>query len=258
MTNQATETQASLAGTAAVVVLEVGKLPRKYFAANEVEQAGAYIDQMQTDYPEMKLEANYDTEADFEEGYGLLVFPVNTRSEKADATGEMKRIVKTDKIMIARVPDINAMVSGQSGDAAQAFVQDVLTSKFADKLSGSDKTGSVLPSTLVDFITQRGRNSELAAYNSVAKTMVAALHKRGLKTLTQAILRQCLESNAFAESQYDTVPAEFWVSVLDICAGLATKDNLDTAIFTHWKETRDAAKLAEVKLDLDLSGMLAD
>lgn len=225
-------------------------LTRSYFGAAELEAGVQYFNDVQEANPELTVVSNFDVENEVPEGMGLTVFPITERTEV-----DGKRSTEVKKVMLAIVPDVLSVLSGEAGDKALEFAKDKLSTAFMDKLASSEKSETILtlPSSVADFISVRGRGNELTAYNAVAKHMVKALQGKGLKSITQTILRQCLESTAFATHQYETIPQDAWLTILDKLAEMATKEGKDTAIFAHWKETRDNTEMAEDNIDLDLS-----
>jgi hypothetical protein len=90
----------------------------------------------------------------------------------------------------------------------------------------------------------------LLAYRKFANAYVKVLKKKGLKFITESILRQTLQSKAFAEQQFPSVPQDKWVQILDSMIARANAEQIAVGMLSEWKQTRDSATLADKDVDL--------
>ena len=68
--------------------------------------------------------------------------------------------------------------------------------------------------------------------------------------MTPSILRQILQSAAFATDQIATVPQAKWVQILDSMIARATAEGIAVGMLADWKASRDSAVLKDVNVDL--------
>jgi hypothetical protein len=144
-------------------------------------------------------------------------------------------------------------------DKGREFLENAAFAQFAAKIRNTyvraeDKQGVKLPFTTDEFIEKGERgiaDQGLATYRNLAPKLVKALNNKGVP-VNQVLLRQVLSSKAFAEALFPKVSQAVWMKVLDVGHNLATEGKLSTAIFDHWKETREAAASTVEVNDIDL------
>ena len=68
--------------------------------------------------------------------------------------------------------------------------------------------------------------------------------------MTVAILRQTLQSEAFAEQNFPKISQAKWVTILDSMVAKTTQAGKAVGILTDWKETRASAELTDGNVDL--------
>lgn len=238
------------------------------FTANDIDkrsfvmpadgaEAQEYITRVTSALPGSAIKYNFDPAKEFPAGMDILVLPISKRSDEGKGN-------QVTGACIAAVPSIETIMSHEKGEA---FIRASIITAFSIKLGnavrpkeGSDQLDETsIPSTVEDFIENRRGGGGLEAYNTVAKDLVAALRKQGLKLITIPLLRQVLSSRAFAENAYPRIKQDHWVKVLDVAMVLASKKQLDTAVMQNWKDTRDKATVSEVEeLNLgDLDKLIA-
>lgn len=193
----------------------------------------------------INLHSNCDLEA-FPEGYELAIQPVGTRGKGNHA------------VAAVAIPTLETILESEVGATwIRGQIRTLLTKRTANPLrdwrEGAEMP--VLPFDLSDFIeTKRAVKVDTKAFTALAKHFVAMLKDRGLKTINNAILRQVLQSSAFATSQYASVKQEFWAGVLGMMIEAAEKNNLDSTQMKNWLATRDSVVMEEVE-ELDLSAL---
>jgi hypothetical protein len=79
---------------------------------------------------------------------------------------------------------------------------------------------------------------------------VKVLKRKGLKFITDSILRQTLQSAAFAEQQFPSIPQDKWIQILDSMMARATAEKIAVGMLADWKESRDSATLKDTDIDL--------
>jgi hypothetical protein len=229
---------------------------RHFVMPSDAADAQDYIGKVVKVLPGKDIKYNFDQSKPFPDGYDILVLPVSKRSSE----GKGNEIVGA---CIAAVPSVESIMAHEKGEA---FIRSAIITAFSIKLGnavrpkdGEEIDSNSIPQTVEDFIENRRSSGGLEAYNTVAKDMVAALRKQGLKLITVPLLRQVLQSKQFAENTYPAIKQEQWVKVLDILIALAGKAKLDPAVMQNWKDTRDQATVKEIEeLDLgQLEGLAA-
>ena len=191
---------------------------------------------------------NFDPNAEFPAGYGLMVLPIGeTVPELKDGkpTGKNKRVTK--HVAVAAVPGLGVLVQHEAGknyvaDAVKAAISAKLRNAFTRVENPHDQeTGVKLPFTIEQFIEKGEKGAEdlgLGTYNELATGMVKAIRNMGI-SLDKAILRQCLQSTAFAKGVFPAVDQSFWVLVLNKAVAVANEKGLKDTIFRSWLNTRD-------------------
>jgi hypothetical protein len=196
---------------------------------------------------------NFDPEKDFPEQFDGLVLPLSKQEKVGDETKNVTKI-----IVVAAIPSFDALNAHSKG---MDFVRDAVVRQFANKLGTAfrprvdGKAAASVPHTVEDFIENR-REASAEAWKKVGPVLVGALRKKGLVTITQAILRKCLASTPFAKATYTNIPQEQWQGVLNVGKAIAGKMAVDASIFDNWAEMRDqvtaeAVEVNDLSIDLD-------
>lgn len=222
-------------------------IEKAYFASADIEAAGAAIATAQEIATANGIEVtyNFDIEKDFESGYGIAIDHIAKRGANGN------EIVG---ILVAGVPDFETVNAFEGG---ADFIKDSVMEKMLAKLKnavrprGEDNTVSAsVPFTVTDFITSNRPEGILIAFNALAPAYVKMLKKRGLSLMTVAILRQTLQSSAFATQNFPKIDQAKWVTILDSMIAKATEEGKAVGILTDWKATRDSAELKDANVDL--------
>lgn len=220
---------------------------KAYFPSAEIEKAGEAIALAQSVALANNVEVtyNFDIEKDFEAGYGIAIDHIAKRGANGN---------EIIGILVAGVPDFETVMDAENGSA---FVKDSVIDKMLAKLKnavrprGEDNTVSAsVPFTIVDFITSNRPEGILIAFNDLAPAYVKMLKKKGLSLMTVAILRQTLQSSAFATQNFPKIDQEKWLTILDSMIAKATKDGKAVGILVDWKTSRNSAELKDADVDL--------
>jgi len=235
-------------------------IEKQYYPSASIEAASAAIEQAQTIAESVgaKVTYNFNINDDFPQGYGILVDTITKR--KADGSGN-----EAVGVLVAALPDFETVQNDEQG---AKFIRektiDAMTAKLKNAVRPRGEDGAVsasVPMSVTDFVTSSRPEGVLVAFRQMAGAYVKLLKKRGLSMMTEAILRQTLQSAAFAEQNFPKVTQDKWVTILDSMIANAKKENLATGIMEEWKQTRDSAELptADIDLaDLDFSAVDAD
>lgn len=222
---------------------------RKFFPPDQLEAAAALISQIQSVVEPDMIRFNFDPdEQEVPDGYGLATVPISER--QPGGKGNM-----TVGIVIAAVPDPELIANHEKG---QGFIRDVVQDYFLAKVANAARpkaTGvpTTLPFSVDDYIERRRGRESLKTFTEIAPLYVKALREKGLKMLTQALLRQILQSKVFAEQfNRNLEERNFWSGVLDKMIAKASSKSLDPAVLANWKATRDQVQAIDVsELDVD-------
>lgn len=222
-------------------------IKKAYFASDKLADAQTAINSANEIAEALDLEVvyNFDVEKEFPEGYGIALIPIAKRVNNANVTLG---------VAIAAVPDVATVAAHDNG---QAFITDAVIGNMIAKLAnavrprGNDgDTAASIPFSVEDFITSNRAEGVLVAYRKFASAYVKVLKKKGLKFITETILRQVLQSAAFAEQQFPKVPQEKWVQILDSMMARATAEGVAVGMLADWKASRDSAELKDDDIDL--------
>lgn len=188
---------------------------------------------------------NFDIEKEFEAGYGVVIDHIAKRGKEGNTILG---------ILIGAVPDFETVMNADNG---ADFVKDSVVDKMLAKLKnavrprGEDNTVSAsVPFSVVDFITSNRPEGILIAFNSLAPAYVKMLKKKGLSLMTVAILRQTLQSEAFAHQNFPKIDQAKWLTILESMITKATADGKAIGILTDWVDTRSSAELTDGDVDL--------
>lgn len=223
---------------------------REYYSPDELENAGERISQVvnAAELAGKEITYGFDPEnPEIEDGYGLAIIPQSKR-----VGGE----TQVFGFVVAAVPDPSRILSHENGsEYVRKLVIDSMLAKVANSSrERADGTKGTIPKTIVEFMERRSTGSGLKTYNELQKDFVKALRSRGLKQINASILRNCLQSQAYATEIYEQVNAEQWGKVLDTMIAKAQEKKLDPAILLQWKETREQVEL-HFSQDIDLDDL---
>lgn len=232
---------------------------REYFGPDGLEKAQARVGEIFANIEKLGLTgddilSNFGEdffETDAAKGYGISIVPVSKRSE----TGEGNVL---QFICVAAMPD---PVTVQETEKGASWLHEIAVAEMSAKIAqtarsiGKGETAT-FPLSIMDFVENRKSSGGLTTFNEIAPPFVKWLKSQGLKAMTQKLLRECLSSKAFAEETFSGVSQTVWETMLDRMIAKAEKENLPTAVLTHWKETRDQAIAREIEIDeTALSGL---
>lgn len=227
----------------------IENLRRQYFAPGQLAEANTALQIVVNACAELKLPVryNFDPNGEFPDGYGIAVIPI---PQQVKGVGNV-----TVGISVAAIPDPDAIANAEGGIE---FLRKTVISACLAKVSNAVRPradGSVassVPFSIADFITSmRGGEGTLAVYQELAKDMVKALRAKGLKHITIPILREVLQSAAFAAEQYPRIDQAKWVLVLDAMIVRAKAKAMDASVLESWKSTRDSAELSPDELNIE-------
>jgi len=234
----------------------IENLRREYFAPAELAKANEELAKVVHAASMLKLAVryNFDPNAEFPAGYGIAVIP---NQQQVKGQGNV-----VTGVAIAAIPDPATIGAHEGGtDFIQNVVVNACMAKVANavRVRADGSVASSVPYSIADFITSmRGAEGTLATYNALAPDMVKALRQKGLKHITSGILREVLQSSAFAAEQFTKIDQAKWVMVLDAMIVRAKAKNLDSAVLENWKSTRDSAEIAVDTLDIsDMADLVA-
>ena len=225
--------------------ITVQDIEKKFFPASQLEAGINYINEVMEIAGRENIEPvfNFDIEADFPEGYGLSIVPLQKRvPERGNITYG---------IVVAAIPSVELLSTEEAGiNWINKIITDSLLRQVATAAKPKDE-GAVtsLPFKIDDFITT-SRTSGLAAFNAVATDYVKALKSKGLKFMSKVLLRQVLASSQFAEQQFPRLSQDNWNLVLDSMQQHVKAKGMEVGILAHWKSTRDEIEIDVAEIDL--------
>ena len=146
-------------------------------------------------------------------------------------------------IAIAPTPSLETIAEHAKGTA---WIENTVNRKLFGKIRASvmpkEASGrplGILPATVEDYIVSSRGAFDMEGFNASASVVVKVL-RQVLPTIDKRILRQCLESQAFADSIYaEKFTREDWLAVIAKMRAVAVNKNEDVACFDHWVATRD-------------------
>ena len=227
----------------------VDDVKKVYFTSAQLNDAQTEIEKVNAIAEEHGLDMifNFDTEKEFPAGYGIAIVPVAKRDKQAE-----KNVVVG--VAVAAIPDLETVAASENGNA---FIVKAVSGNMIAKLANavrprgeSGESAASVPFTVEDFITSNRPEGLLEAYREYQSAYVKVLKKKGLKFITDSILRQVLQSAAFAEQQFPSVPQDKWEQILDSMIARAKKEGIAPGMLTEWRETRDSATLSDRDVDL--------
>lgn len=232
---------------AAETTTKVDDIKKEYFPSAKLADAQVAIEKATTIAADHGLEVvfNFDTEKDFPAGYGISIFPIAKR---------INNVNQTIGVAIGAVPDLATVQQHENG---QQYITDSVIGSMVAKLANAVRprnadgdTASSIPFSVDDFITSNRPEGVLLAFREFAGTYVKVLKKKGLTFMTESILRQTLQSAAFAAQHVPNVPQDKWVQIIDSMIARAEAAGIAVGMLAEWKETRDSATLKDAAVDL--------
>lgn len=228
-----------------------GALPesikKQHFDSKKLDVAQAAIEVVSNiaEQHGLKMVFNFDTDAEFPAGYGLAIVPITKRE---------KSVNNVKGVAIAAIPDIATLEESEGGTQ---FIHEGAINAMIAKLANSvrprgdaGETASSIPFTVSDFITTNRPDGVLLAFRALAGSYVKVLKKKGLKLITESILRQSLQSAAFAEQQFAKVGQDKWQQILASMIATSEKEGIAPGMLLEWQKTRDSATLQDDDVDL--------
>lgn len=191
---------------------------------------------------------NFDPAKDMEEGYGIIIQPINQRDPELNKTVVVG-------VGIGAVPEYAKIADVKTGaDWIRQTVENAIQAKFANAIrpKADGESAASVPFSVDDFITSQRAEGVLVAYRKLAKSFIELLRKKGLKLMNEQLLRQVLQSAAFAEQHFPSIKQEVWDTILGKMVTMAEKENLAPGMLVEWKATRATAGLPEVQ-DIDVT-----
>jgi hypothetical protein len=188
---------------------------------------------------------NFDGEKEFPEGYGIALIPIAKRINNVNVTLG---------VAISAVPDLATVQAHEGGNA---FIMDSVVGSMIAKLANAvrprgdaGETAASIPYSVEDFITSNRPEGVLLGFRTFAGAYVKVLKKKGLKFITESILRQALQSAAFAEQQFPSIPQDKWIAIIDSMMARAVAAGVAVGMLEDWKASRDSAELKDTDIDL--------
>lgn len=222
-------------------------IKKQYFDSKKIDAAQDAIGIVSAIAEEhgLKMVFNFDLEATFPEGYGIAIAPISKREKSTN---------HVLGVAIAAIPDVATV---QEVEGGMQFVHDCAITSMIAKLSNSvrprgdsGETAASIPFSVQDFITTNRPDGVLLSFRALAPLYVKMLKKKGLKLITESILRQCLQSSAFAEQQFSKIGQDKWIKILTSMIATAEKEGLAAGMLLEWQKTRDSATLQDDDVDL--------
>lgn len=245
------QTADNKADNPANAVVEQPTVRRQFFSPDQLDRASEAVSAAAAICEASNLPFMMGFDGEPTTGFGIGIVPITKRAET--------RGTVLLGVVIAQVPTAETIAGHPKGaDYIESLIQaDLLTkAKLAVAPRGNSTAimGSI-PASVEDYIIS-SRGEGLATYRELAPVYVSSLKKMGLKLLNAQLLRQILESSAFAQHQYQNVDNAVWIKILDLMVGHAKREGLDTAILEHWKATRDEVEIDLGSIDVEMFAAL--
>ncbi len=235
------------AGVSEQKLLKLDAIDREYFPPSDLPKASELVKRINETIPAKVIRYNFDPEKDqVPDGYGLAIVPIAERIANANVTVSL---------VIAVAPDPELIAGHEKG---AAYIRETITDSFLTKIANAARpkpNGSIgtLPKTVEEYIERRKGKESLKVFTELAPGYVKALREKGLRVLTQQLLRQVLQSAVFS-TQFNPALEDkgTWNTVLTKMIARAKTKGLDPAVLINWQETRDEAEMVNVEeLDID-------
>lgn len=251
MNDQTTEMQNADANEASKAP-KLENVKREFYDVSQMEKAqdAAMYATEAAEAEKGQVVYNFDIEKEFPEGYGLAVIPLQKKNKEL---GAMERI----GVVIGAIPDFSTIMEDKAGAVfCKQAVEDALMAKLANatRPRADGNTAASVPFSLQDFITSSRPEGVLVAFRKLAPAYVKVLKDKGLKLMTDGILRSIMESKAFAEDQFASVPQSTWEGLIDSMIAKAKEKDLNPGLLEEWRKTRNEAGMPSDG-DVDLDGL---
>lgn len=206
---------------------------RQYFKPSRFNEGLETLKEIQK--ASIPVITNFDDVAAIPKEHGLLLQPVLERN-KAKKGGPL---VLTSYIA-AHVPDLSVV---STTDQGTEYLYDALMESFARRLKQDVAQAEAshmkpkLPTTVEEFTSKEQRDN---LFQNLMQETVRKLKAQGgsLNLITQAILRNVLQSATFAKGMFPGIPQEDWEGVINSMITQAKETNVDTSILDDWKAKR--------------------
>ncbi len=222
---------------------------KKYFSPDNLQEAQDYLATVTSVCDEGTIKRNFEASDPFPEGYGLAIVPISRRGSEPGSGNIAIGVV------VAAIPDPEIVAAHEKGgEFIRSAIVDVFMAKVANacRPRPDGTVASTFPFSIEDFIESRRGRENMKAFSEIASIFVKALREKGIRYMTPQLLRQTLQSTAFAEAQFEKISQSAWQRVLDAMIVKAKAEGLDPAILVNWKKTRDQIEMMEIgDLDLD-------
>lgn len=187
----------------------------------------------------------FDPAKPLPDNYGIVIMPLRTRDTKLG-----KLIVQN--VCFAGIPSPEAIEATEGG---ASWIRETAINTVIDKLYNTirtrdDDNTSPLPFSVKDFITTNRAEGVLIAFRKYAGAFVRKFRSAGFVNMDEKVLRQCLASKEYAETNLAPVPQATWVDVIERMLSTAESEGIAPGMLTEWKETRDTAGMPKVEIDL--------
>ena len=235
------------AAPVAKATTKLDDVKKEYFPSGKLAEAQLAIEKVTAIAEEhgLGMVFNFDTDAEFPVGYGLALVPITKNIDGANTV---------ISVAVAAIPDLDTVAATEGG---QQFISKSVVSSMIAKLANAvrprgetGETAASIPLSVADFITSNRPEGVLLAYRKLAGAYVKVLKNKGLLYITESILRQILQSAAFAEQQFPTIDQAKWEQILDSMVARAEADELAPGMLVEWRESRDSAELVDANIDL--------
>lgn len=256
--NPAETAEAETVETAEAKPTKVDDVKKVYFPSGklaEAQEAIAKVNAIAAEH-DLGMVFNFDVDAEFPNGYGIAIVPVTKNIDSKNTTVS---------VAIAAIPDLETVSAEEGG---QQFINKAVVASMIAKLANAvrprgetGETAASIPFSVADFITSNRPEGVLLAYRKLASAYVKVLKKKGLLYITESILRQILQSAAFAEQQFPTIDQSKWEQILDSMIARAEGDELAPGLLVEWRTSRDSAELVDSNVDLselDFDDLMGD
>ena len=203
------------------------------------------------------------------EGYAGMMLPVSQRVQayvvengqrvpafKDEAKTKPKLEEKATGLVLCAVPTTDMLLNSPQ-ESHRQFVIDAVEARLGTKASNSINKENLdvsdLPQSTNDWVESARGEALGDLFDGILKNWVAALKANELTVMRPDILRSCLRDANLAASQFQHVPAEIWVDILDnIITEMQAKGG-NVSVLLRWKEERfnrgTSAEIKEITLD---------
>ena len=226
----------------------IESVERKFYPPTKLAEATEMINTIQEAVAEERIRWNFDPEKQtVPDGYGLATVPISERQPGGKGN-------RTIGVIIAAVPDPETISSHEKGGP---FIREVIVDYFLAKIANAARpkaTGvpTSLPFSIDDYLERRRGRESLKTFTELAPRYVKALREKGLKMITQPLMRQILQSKIFSQQFNDKLEdRQFWAGLLEKMIEKAKSSDLDPAVLENWRDTRDQVEVVDVS-DLDV------